>query len=489
MKKILLLCLFFTSFYPIAQQLDVVGPFISNTDLPTQTVDLSKTVSCGVDTCLYTQAKSTGAQGISINNATSAYAFCQYFDCPQPITVHGADFVAYKQDNTGGDTIEVQVFLYLASADSLPWGPYLAADTVKVDVNNWFFNLENMRKTAVFDNPVVMDQPYIISVVNNSAIPITMYSSDYNAGDGLGEHLGSARIGFNWTRSYNLNVGGNPFDADMFIYPHVSYDLDADLYLDPNCDLLAGTVNTTNLSSPILFNRFYSQAEFNGVAGDQSTWDWGDASPMENGINPSHAYGAGVFTVTLYDTLQGWNTNCVDVDSLSTCAPPIADFEAADTLCLTDCLIITNNSLRGDQWSWTFPGGTPAAYTAMTPDSVCWSAGGTYDIELIVTNSAGSDTMTHTIYIDPCGVGLYENQALGFKVFPNPTNGAIHIESNQAIKWMTITDLSGKMVYTENIENLNQFTANTENIPNGLYIIQVELLTGEVINERLQIIR
>jgi Secretion system C-terminal sorting domain/PKD domain len=494
MKRILLFCSIFTLCIGFAQQseinsIKVVGPSMTVPAINSPLINSDRTVTCSNDTLLYNQAKSTGAQGISINNATSAYAFCQYFDAPQDITVYGAQFVAYKPDNVSGDTIQVTVSLYNASADSLPWGAALATITTPVDINNWGFNFDLMRKTAIFNSPVVMNTPYIIAVINNSATPITMYSSDYNAGDGLGENLGSARIGFNWVRGYDVNVGGNPFDADMFFYPIVSYDLDAEFLIDPNCDLLAGTVNTTNWSSPVLFNRFYSSEAFAGTAGSQSTWDWGDASPLESGMNPSHTYGAGVFDVILTDTLIGWGSTCIDDDTLSTCAPPVAAFEISDTLCLINCMMITNNSVRADTYAWTFQGGNPAAFSSMTPDSVCWSAPGTYDIELVVTNSAGTDTMKTTVTIDACGVGFEENGLNELLLYPNPSSTYITLSADENMSKIQIFDMSGKLILDEILNDLQLSNVNIQAIPNGIYAAKVLFEDGTFVNRRLQIVK
>lgn len=489
MKKILLFCAISALFTSFSQELEAAGPSISIPAMPNPTANMNKSAICGNDTILYTQAKSTGANGVAINNSTSAYAFCQYYDAPQDITVYGSQFVAYKPDNVNGDSIEVTVSLYNASADSLPWGPPLATGTVWVDMNNYGFNLDLMRKTVIFGSPVVVDAPYIISVINNSATSMTMYSSDYNTGDGLGEHLGSARIGFSWVRGYNLNVGGTPFDADMLFYPIVSYDLDSDMLLDPNCNLLAGDAVATNLSSPVLFNRMYSSEAFAGTEASQCTWDWGDASPLENGVDQTHTYGAGVFDVILTDTLIGWTNTCIDEDTLSTCAPPVADFTVADTLCLINCMMITNNTLRGDTYAWTFQGGNPATYAAMTPDSVCWTAPGTYNVSLIVTNAAGTDSMSTTITIDACGVGLSESELNQLAVYPNPASSYITLAAGENMTGVQVFDMSGKLILNESLYSSKQADVNIQNLPVGIYAVKVEFEDGTFVNRRIQVMK
>src|SRR5690606_32253047 len=100
--------------------------------------------------------KSTNAYGISINNATSALAFCQYFDGPQDITVYGASFVAYKPDNSNGNSINVTVAVYNATVDSLPLGSPLASGTVAVDTIVYSYNIDSLRRTVIFSNPVTL---------------------------------------------------------------------------------------------------------------------------------------------------------------------------------------------------------------------------------------------------------------------------------------------------------------------------------------------
>ncbi|UKN01350.1 T9SS type A sorting domain-containing protein [Paracrocinitomix mangrovi] len=332
MKKNLLLCLILSAFTSFGQ-LQAVGEETSIKHGPFGNSSGQRSTDCGNDTILYNLAKATATQGIQINNSTSAFGFCQYFDCPQPIQVHGAQFVAYKSDNVSGNSIDVTVTVYEANADSLPFGAPVASTTVAVDTIIYAYNIDSLIKTAMFDSAVTLDQPYIIAVFNNSPNSIVMYSSSYNNGDGQGENLGSAKIGFNWVRGYNVNVGGTPFDADMLFYPIVSYDVDAEFSVSPNCELLAGDKTVTNLSSPILFNRFYNVDVFQGN-GDttQCYWDWGDGSPIDTAFEATHYFAAGVYNIILSDSLTGWTTSCADVDTLSTCYQPagINDTEQTD---------------------------------------------------------------------------------------------------------------------------------------------------------------
>ena len=80
--------------------------------------------------------------------------------------------------------------------------------------------------------------------------------------------------------------------------------------------------------------------------------------------------------------------------------PPVADFQADNThVCAGTTVNFTDLSANNPtQWSWTFTGGTPSTSTSQNP-SVTYNTAGTYQVELTVTNSSGSDTKTVSGYI------------------------------------------------------------------------------------------
>ncbi len=84
--------------------------------------------------------------------------------------------------------------------------------------------------------------------------------------------------------------------------------------------------------------------------------------------------------------------------------PPTAGIGAdATTLCLDqgqNTVNFTDESTGSDatSWQWTFQGGTPATSTAQNP-TVTYNASGVYSVELIATNSFGSDTLLLSDYI------------------------------------------------------------------------------------------
>lgn len=77
-----------------------------------------------------------------------------------------------------------------------------------------------------------------------------------------------------------------------------------------------------------------------------------------------------------------------------------ANFTASVTsLCETSQVQFTDNSTGGaSSWSWTFPGGSPAASTEQNP-LVTYNTAGTYDVTLEVSNGTASHSTTKPAYI------------------------------------------------------------------------------------------
>ncbi|MBI2968107.1 MAG: PKD domain-containing protein [Bacteroidetes bacterium] len=89
---------------------------------------------------------------------------------------------------------------------------------------------------------------------------------------------------------------------------------------------------------------------------------------------------------------------------------PVADFIADDTTVTagTAVTFTDNSSGAPTAWNWSFPGGTPSSSTAQNP-SAAYNTTGIYDVTLIVSNAAGSDTLTKINYITVSSPIIYIN--------------------------------------------------------------------------------
>ncbi len=358
---------------------------------------MNKTTACGPDSLLYALAKATGTPMLNINNTTSATALCQYFDCPQPITIEGATFYGYKLDATGGTTLNATVEVYIAGTDSMPTGAPLITTNIAIDTNFYLGNLTNLAKHVPF-TPTTLTQPYVVVVANNSANGMGIACNDYAVGDGQTEWLSSVDISGTWMRSYSINVGGDIFDSDILIEPHVTYDITAGFTQSPSCLVFTGTGTWTNGSSPVLTNRMYSYAAFLGAESTQFTWNYGDGSATENIVDGTHAYtGMGPWNVTLTDTIFGWTTNCTDQVSASTGDLSLADFTYSSNALVTNFTDVTVGFPIS--YLWDFGDGNTS--TQQHPTHT-YAAAGTYTVCLTVSDTCGADSSCQSVTVSNC---------------------------------------------------------------------------------------
>jgi len=111
-----------------------------------------------------------------------------------------------------------------------------------------------------------------------------------------------------------------------------------------------------------------------------------------------------LYTVTGTDLNGCQNTNNVTV-TVNSCAAPTTNFNSSNnTPCIGSC--ITFNDLSAGtptSWAWSFINGTPTSSTNQNP-TICYDSIGTFDVQLIVSNSFGTDTLLISNYItvDSC---------------------------------------------------------------------------------------
>ena len=109
--------------------------------------------------------------------------------------------------------------------------------------------------------------------------------------------------------------------------------------------------------------------------------------------------------------------------NVNLCVPPapIAIFNAPNHICPGTCTDFNNLSLNATSYQWSFPGASPNASTDQNPTNICYNTPGTYSVSLIVSNAAGSDTLTLnnfiTVYTYPAPQGITQN---GDTLFANP---------------------------------------------------------------------
>ena len=143
--------------------------------------------------------------------------------------------------------------------------------------------------------------------------------------------------------------------------------------------------------------------------GGASAWNWSFPGSTQGSSTAQNPTGicyptAGTYDVTLSVTNANGtaDTTIASYIVVTTCTTPTAAFTPSQTtICTGSCITFADASTGGvTGYQWTFNGGSPASANTADPGTICYSGAGTYDVELIVTNSAGSDTMTTTITVN-----------------------------------------------------------------------------------------
>lgn len=89
----------------------------------------------------------------------------------------------------------------------------------------------------------------------------------------------------------------------------------------------------------------------------------------------------------------------------SSCLPPVLRplggfSQSADTICAGGSLNFNDQSSnQPTSWLWQFAGGNPATATVANPSGIVYNTPGTYQVTLITTNSAGSDTLVRNLAV------------------------------------------------------------------------------------------
>jgi len=157
---------------------------------------------------------------------------------------------------------------------------------------------------------------------------------------------------------------------------------------------------------------------------------------------------------------------------------PVADFSASKTVIkigesikFTD---LSTNSPVGLVWS--FQGGSPSTSVLSSP-IIAYNSAGTYDVQLIAINAAGSDTAIKSKYIlvNPLGIDTRNNDP-SIRFYPSPVKDKLIIETVSDLKNSTIEvlDITGKIKYVSKYSvSGKSISLDLTTLPRGLYLLRI----------------
>jgi hypothetical protein len=118
---------------------------------------------------------------------------------------------------------------------------------------------------------------------------------------------------------------------------------------------------------------------------------------------------------------------------------------------------------QDNSWSINWGGDTMPAGTGVQNGVNLTIADGNYDITFNRT------TLEYTFTPH---LGVNTNDLKNLKVYPNPSSALWNITSDNAIDGVTVTDLSGKIIFVAN-PSTNNFVIENNNFQSGMYIMNV----------------
>lgn len=263
----------------------------------------------------YPQSKNTGLTGAYtlMTGAEERAAQTYHYNGPGRLT--GVRIYGSTPNTLTG--VQLRVSVYSVDANDRP-----AVELGSRTVNwNWWDNQAGYKDVTFIHvvSGVDINSNFAVAIEVVNGIPQwTQFQLEYNGnGEGLGEDLASlagTSTGFNWTSA----MTGFSKDGDFYIVPRMRHVIDPDFTASTVCTSVNTPVSFNNLSSMTLDSMFnkIGLAAYSGSASFYA-WDFGDGSPVSNAVNPVHSYtAAGVYTVSLTCTIEGWNNTCTETKTM-----------------------------------------------------------------------------------------------------------------------------------------------------------------------------
>ena len=245
-----------------------------------------------------------------------------------------------------------------------------------------------------------------------------------------------------------------------------------DCYTDTLCQTVSVCLNTTKAS--FNYSDTLTTVSFNSTSSNATSylWDFGDGS-FSTLQNPTYTYQQyGTYTICLVTSNNcGSDTTCKTINVCPKVA--VADYSSHHLggLNMKFYQLCTN----AVSYMWDFGDGN---YSASANPSYAFNSAWFFTVCLTATDSCGK-TDTYCEEIDLHEFSINELALLELiKVYPNPASDYVYIELPEELTQnasVTISDLQGKVLATQPLENTATSKIDINQYASGIYIINLQL--------------
>lgn len=170
---------------------------------------------------------------------------------------------------------------------------------------------------------------------------------------------------------------------------------------------------------------------------------------------------------TTYGVSGTGNNGCVGYTAFTMSVSPlptVAIIPSSTIICVGQTMTLTASSASGYSWS-----------TGQTSQAIAVTPGVVNVYAVTVTNAAGcsKNSGPTTFVSSPC-TGIEETSFTdsNIRVYPNPTNGQLTINSFHLIREIIVKDLSGRIVIEQTGNSLDA-RLDIESLAQGVYIVEI----------------
>lgn len=214
-------------------------------------------------------------------------------------------------------------------------------------------------------------------------------------------------------------------------------------------------------------------ATFNNTSTNGTTyfWNFGDGVNSTQ-QNPTHGYAAaGTYNACLITSNACYSdTFCTQV---TICPLPVVNFNFTSAQFAYNFTDITPGG--NTAWSWSFgDGGTS---TQQNP-SHTYTANGTYQVCLTVTNSCGQDSSCQSLTVNV--VSVQDALQNSLEIWPNPAGNLLNVRlamTGTTGLTLRIHDMAGRVTYQQEIAATATVWASAldiSNLASGMYMLELE---------------